>query len=79
MTVRMYADRKPMATSRSVRSARQGGRKTTRRATVPAWSDGAGVCYIRNRSTKPHRLPVVDLPLWIGIYTGGLVQRVPAA
>jgi hypothetical protein len=47
--------------------------------TVPVWYDGSGVCYVRQRSTKPHRLPVVDLPLWIGIDNGGLGQQVAAA
>jgi hypothetical protein len=47
--------------------------------TVPVWYDGSGVCYVRHRSTKPHRLPVVDLPLWIGIDTGGRGQELAAA
>jgi hypothetical protein len=48
-------------------------------ATVPVWYDGSGVCYVRHRSTKPHRLPVVDLPLWIGIENVGLGQQLAAA
>jgi hypothetical protein len=48
-------------------------------ATVPVWYDGSGVCYVRQRSAKPHRLPVVDLPLWIGIDNGGLGQQLVAA
>jgi hypothetical protein len=48
-------------------------------ATVPVWYDGSGVCYVRNRSTKPLRVPVVDLPLWIGVDNGGLAQQLTAA
>jgi hypothetical protein len=48
-------------------------------ATVPVWYDGSGVCYVRHRSTKPQRFPVVDLPLWIGIDNGGLGQQLVAA
>jgi hypothetical protein len=48
-------------------------------STVPVWYDGTGVCYVRHRSTKPHRLPVVDLPLWIGVDNGGFGQQLAAA
>jgi hypothetical protein len=49
------------------------------RATVPVWYDGAGVCYVRNHSTKPQRLPVVDLPLWVGVDNAGVGQQFAAA
>jgi hypothetical protein len=48
-------------------------------ATMPVWYDGSGECYVRHNSAKPQRLPVVDLPLWIGIDNGGLEQRLSAA
>jgi hypothetical protein len=48
-------------------------------ATVPVWYDGSGVCYVRPRSTKPQKLQVVDLPLWIGIDNGGVGQQLAAA
>jgi hypothetical protein len=48
-------------------------------STVPAWYDGSGMCYVRHRSTKPYRLPVVDLPLWIGVDSGGIGQQLAAA
>jgi hypothetical protein len=47
--------------------------------TVPVWYDGSGVCYVRHRSPKAQRLPVVDLPLWIGIDNGALGQQMAAA
>lgn len=47
--------------------------------TVPVWYDGSGVCYVRHRSPKPQRLPVVDLALWIGIGNGALGQQMVAA
>ncbi|MDB4898719.1 MAG: hypothetical protein JWN53_527 [Gemmatimonadetes bacterium] len=46
---------------------------------MPVWYDGSGVCCVRHRSTKAHRLPVVHLPLWIGIDNGGLGQQLAAA
>jgi hypothetical protein len=47
--------------------------------TVPVWYDGSGICYVRHRNPKPHRLPVVDLPLWIGVDNGALGQQMAAA
>jgi hypothetical protein len=39
--------------------------------TVPVWYDGSGVCYVRRRGLEPRRLPVTDLPLWIGVNAQG--------
>jgi hypothetical protein len=47
--------------------------------TVPVWYDGSAVCYVRHRSKKPHQLPVIDLPLWVGVGTGGLGGQLAAA
>jgi hypothetical protein len=48
-------------------------------ATMPVRYDGSGVCFVRNRSPKPQRLPVVDLPLWICIGNGALGLQMTAA
>ena len=42
---------------------------------VPVWYDGSGVCYVRGPVGPPVRLPVTDLPLWVGVDArGGLSQ-----
>lgn len=44
-------------------------------ATMPVWYDGSGVCYVRHGASAPRRLPVTDLPLWIGLdLRGGIGQ-----
>ena len=49
-------------------------------ARVPVWFDGSGVCYVRLGTSRPVRIGVEVLPVWVAaeLASGGRCAHAPA-